>query len=123
MGSGRWQLWIPGYAVMGTVDEANGENRWEARTMTHYTPEGICGPPFHGRAPTLNRAKRLVEVLLMETDTLTDNGAALRTPVDPYADQLAKARAERDEFARQVEETQAHIRNIHAHLAALPPHP
>ena len=69
----RWRFCCPNHIVYGNVYEVNVQWRdkykWEARVLLNcrYFTDPICG-----YAPTLDQAKRIVETLLYETDTVLE---------------------------------------------------
>ena len=64
----------PGYAVYGTISFRDGKMDdqwyWEARVMLGCRSDD--SKPLTGYAPTLENAKKIVETLLYETNTVVD---------------------------------------------------
>ena len=66
-----WQFWMPGYAVLGTVFEAeDGKFVWSARVMANCRLPNLAGDAPSGKVLTLEGAKRVVELLVAETGTV-----------------------------------------------------
>jgi hypothetical protein len=77
----HWQIWAPGYAVFGVVTETSRPNKWywEARVMNTCR---VDGQRQHGYVTTFEAAKRVVESLLVHTETLSLNDCS--PPVDSW---------------------------------------
>lgn len=70
---GSWQYSTPGYAVHGRVENSNLKPElwfWSAGTTAHCRPNP-SDPPPRGYATSLEGAKRIIEILVKETGTLT----------------------------------------------------
>ena len=80
-GRRRWQLWMPGYAILGTVAEAeDGKFIWCARVMANCRLPDVAAAAPAGKALTLEGSKRIVEVLIEETGTVTAQHGEQRAP-------------------------------------------
>ena len=73
-----WQYLAPGYAVYGTVAPKGDKWEWSARVMLNCRSSFSSGPTT-GIATSLEGAKRITELVLYETGTITENNT---TPAD-----------------------------------------
>ena len=76
----KWQLEIVGYAVVGAIKISDVKPNmiwWSAVVMDDCRVD-VCSGPIVGYAPTIDKAKLIVETLVDATDTLAGNDAALK---------------------------------------------
>lgn len=71
IGDNIWFYHAPGYAVFGSIDVKDDSMfYWSARVMDDCR---VNCHPITGKAHSLDKAKRIVETLCIETDTLSRN--------------------------------------------------